>query len=184
MSRGASPATAFWHSHGDCIAGKLARRESRSPIAYPHQQRDTPTAYQNGLPISLAAECGGGAACRPRLFFGLCGPATFFNSVHGQRPAGVLKDLSLSRPANTAVPSPQAVFFKLSREGLGDSVRPASMMAERAIYCRKMDRRREALGMLPSTVDEGVCHLKRGRFSRTCFDTCVILVRSTGPERQ
>ena len=31
--------------------------------------------------------------------------------------------------------------------------------------------------------DEVLCHLKRGKFSRTGFDTCVIPVHSTGPGR-
>src|SRR5258708_688568 len=115
MSRGACPAAAVWHSHGDCIACALARREYGSPIAQPHQQRDTPTAYQNVLPGSLAASCGRSTSCRPELFLGLCGPAKLCNSVHAQRPAGISKGLSLSGPANAAVPSPQVAFFKLSR---------------------------------------------------------------------
>ncbi len=93
----------------------LARREYGSPIAHPHQQRDTPTAYQNVLPGSLAASCGRSTSCRPELFLGLCGPAKLCNSVHAQRPAGISKGLSLSGPANAAVPSPQVAFFKLSR---------------------------------------------------------------------
>src|SRR5216683_449781 len=115
MSRGACPATAVWHSHGDCIAGALARRESGTSIAHPHQQQDTPTSYQNVLPISLAPRRGGGAACGPELFLGLCERAKFCNSVHGQRPAGVLKGLTLSGPANVAAASPRAVLFKLSK---------------------------------------------------------------------
>lgn len=67
-------------------------------------------------------------------------------------------------------------------EGLGDSVGSASLMTEWAVHRRKMNGRREALGVLPNMVDEGLCHLKRGTFSRTCFDTCVIPVRSIGPE--
>src|SRR6266481_6838004 len=38
--------------------------------------------------------------------------------------------------------------------------------------------------VLPNMLDEGVCHLKRGRFSPTCFGTCVIPVRSIGPGRR
>src|SRR6266850_2140464 len=68
MPRGTCPATAVWHSHGNWIAGTLARRESGSPIAHPHQQRDTPAAYQDVLPGSLATRRGGSAACRPKLF--------------------------------------------------------------------------------------------------------------------
>jgi len=47
-----------------------------------------------------------------------------------------------------------------------------------------MDRKCEASGVLPNVADEGLCRLKRSRFSRTCFDTCVIPVRSTGLERR
>jgi len=100
------PPTAVWHSHGDCIAGPLARCESGSPIAHSHQQRDTPAARQNVLPLSLATRCGGSAACRPKLFLGLCGPAKFCTAVHRPRPAGILQGLSLSGPANAAALSP------------------------------------------------------------------------------
>jgi len=111
MPRGACPATAVWHTQGDGLAGALARRKSGSPIGPAHQQRGTPTAHQNVLPISLAPWCGGGAACRPELFFGLCGPAKCCNSVHGQRPAGILKGVRLSGPANAVAAQPQADFL-------------------------------------------------------------------------
>jgi hypothetical protein len=111
MSHGACAAPAVWHSHGDCIAGAMAQHKSGSPIAHPYQQRDTPTAYQNVLSISLAPGCRRDAACRPELFFGLCGPAKFSNSVHRQRLARILEGRSLSGPANAAAPSPQTPFL-------------------------------------------------------------------------
>jgi hypothetical protein len=55
-------------------------------------------------------------------------------------------------------------------------------MAEWDIHCRKMDRGTRRVDALPNMVDEGLCHLKKGRFSRTCIGMRVIRVRSIGLE--
>jgi hypothetical protein len=54
-------------------------------------------------------------------------------------------------------------------------------MAEWDMHCRKMEEAR-SLGVLPNIMDEDLCHLKKGRFSRTCFGMRVIRARSTGLE--
>jgi len=57
-------------------------------------------------------------------------------------------------------------------------------MAEWDVHCRKMDRGTRSVDALPNMVDEGLCHLKKGRFSRTCFGMRVIPVSSIGLEHR
>jgi hypothetical protein len=68
------------------------------------------------------------------------------------------------------------------KHGLATRLVRASVMAGWDVHCRKMDRGTRSVDALPNMVDGGLCHLKKSRFSRTCFGTRVIRVRSIGLE--